>query len=65
MSELLNDLEDHIDRENLKRLLHYARRLAGFQSRVKYVLGSIGEVLESGMSHSRFPRRGWDIFPDS
>lgn len=50
MSELLNDLEDHIDRENLKRLLHYARRLAGFQSRVKYVLSSIGEVLESGMS---------------
>ncbi|GHJ84599.1 hypothetical protein NliqN6_1001 [Naganishia liquefaciens] len=47
MSELLNDLEDHIDRENLKRLLHYARRLAGFQSRVKYVLSSIGEVLEN------------------
>lgn len=48
MSELLNDLEDRIDRENLKRLLYYARRLAGFQSRVKYVLGSIAEVLESG-----------------
>ncbi|KAI5448878.1 magnesium ion transporter [Naganishia albida] len=47
MSELLNDLEDHIDRENLKRLLYYARRLAGFQSRVKYVFGSIAEVLES------------------
>lgn len=48
MSELLHDLEDRIDRENLKRLLYYARRLAGFQSRVKYVLGSIAEVLESG-----------------
>lgn len=47
VSELLADLENDIDRENLKQLLHYSRRLAGFQSRVKYVLASIEEVLES------------------
>lgn len=47
VGELLADLEVDIDRENLKRLLYYSRRLAGFQSRVKYVLASIEEVLES------------------
>lgn len=47
VGDLLADLEVDIDRENLKRLLYYSRRLAGFQSRVKYVLASIEEVLES------------------
>jgi magnesium transporter len=47
--DLLADLEDDINRDNLKRLLHYSRRMAGFQSRARYVKRAVDEVLESGM----------------
>ncbi|KAJ7199242.1 cora-domain-containing protein [Mycena pura] len=39
---LLAELEDNIDHDRFKRLLHYSRRLARFQNRAKLV----GEVLE-------------------
>jgi magnesium transporter len=48
--DLLADLEDDINRDNLKRLLHYSRRMAGFQSRARYVKRAVDEVLESGTS---------------
>jgi magnesium transporter len=48
--DLLADLEDDINRDNLKRLLHYSRRMAGFQSRARYVKRAVDEVLESGKS---------------
>lgn len=48
VQHLLADLEDHIDRDNLKRLLHYSRRMVGFQSRARYVKRAVDEVLESG-----------------
>ena len=47
--DLLADLEDDINRDNLKRLLHYSRRMAGFQSRARYVKRAVDEVLESGV----------------
>jgi magnesium transporter len=34
---LLAELEDDIDRDRFKRMLHYSRRLAGFQNRAKLV----------------------------
>ena len=34
---LLAELEDDIDHDRIKRLLHYSRRLAGFQNRAKLV----------------------------
>lgn len=34
---LLAELEDDIDRDRFKRLLHYSRRLAAFQNRAKLV----------------------------
>ncbi len=34
---LLAELEDDIDRDKFKSLLHYSRRLASFQSRAKLV----------------------------
>ena len=34
---LLADLEDDIDRDKFKQLLHYSRKLASFQSRAKLV----------------------------
>lgn len=34
---LLAELEDDIDHDRFKRLLHYSRRLASFQSRAKLV----------------------------
>ncbi|EJT99317.1 cora-domain-containing protein [Dacryopinax primogenitus] len=43
---LLTDLEDDIDRDKLKRLLHYSRRLAGFRNRAKLVDVALEEVLE-------------------
>lgn len=34
---LLAELEDDIDRDKFKRLLHYSRRLFSFQNRAKLV----------------------------
>lgn len=45
---LLADLEDDINRDNLKKLLHYSRRMVGFQSRARHVKSAVDEVLESG-----------------
>ncbi|CAD6578699.1 MAG: magnesium ion transporter [Tremellales sp. Tagirdzhanova-0007] len=47
VQKLLADLEDDIDRDNLKRLLHYSRRMVGFQSRARYVKQAVDELLES------------------
>ncbi|KAF8588206.1 Mg2+ transporter protein cora-like protein [Ramaria rubella] len=43
---LLAELEDDIDRDKFKRLLHYSRRLGAFQNRAKLVEEAIEEVLE-------------------
>ncbi|PVG00729.1 Mg2+ transporter protein cora-like protein [Serendipita vermifera] len=43
---LLAELEDDIDRDKFKRLLHYSRRLGNFQNRAKLVQAAIDEVLE-------------------
>lgn len=48
VQQLLSDLEENIDRENLKRLLHYSRRMVGFQSRARYVKQAFDELLDSG-----------------
>ena len=53
VQQLLGDLEDNIDRDNLKRLLHYSRRIMGFQSRARYVKRAVDEVLESGEVRSK------------
>ncbi|KAI0253371.1 Mg2+ transporter protein cora-like protein [Lactifluus subvellereus] len=43
---LLAELEDDIDHDKFKRLLHYSRRLTSFQNRVKLVQAAFEEVLE-------------------
>ncbi|KAG8991169.1 magnesium ion transporter [Tulasnella sp. JGI-2019a] len=43
---LLSELEDDIDRDKFKRVLHYSRRLTAFQNRAKLVQQAIEEVLE-------------------
>lgn len=48
VQQLLADLEDHIDRENLKKLLHYSKKIAAFQSRARYVKSAVDELLDSG-----------------
>jgi len=35
---LLAELEDNIDHDRFKRLLHYSRRLTSFQNRAKLVI---------------------------
>ncbi|KAF8636345.1 hypothetical protein AX16_010998 [Volvariella volvacea WC 439] len=42
---LLAELEDNIDHDRFKRLLHYSRRLTGFQNRAKLVEQALDEVL--------------------
>ncbi|KAK2465603.1 hypothetical protein APHAL10511_002495 [Amanita phalloides] len=42
---LLAELDDNIDHDRFKRLLHYSRRLASFQSRAKLVEEALEEVL--------------------
>lgn len=56
VQQLLADLEDHIDRENLRKLLHYSKRIAAFQSRARYVKSAIDELLDSGKYSSAFFR---------
>ncbi|KAI0790465.1 Mg2+ transporter protein cora-like protein [Abortiporus biennis] len=43
---LLAELEDDIDHDRFRRLLHYSRRLASFQNRAKLVQEALEEVLE-------------------
>lgn len=43
---LLAELEDDIDHDRFKRLLHYSRRLASFKNRAKLVGEALEEVLE-------------------
>ncbi|QRW10600.1 CorA-like magnesium transporter protein [Ceratobasidium sp. AG-Ba] len=43
---LLSELEDDIDRDKFKRLLHYSRRLQGFMNRAKLVQAALEEVLQ-------------------
>lgn len=43
---LLAELEDDIDRDKFKRLLHYSRRLVSFRNRAKLVGEALEEVLE-------------------
>nr|XP_019013712.1 magnesium transporter [Kwoniella pini CBS 10737]OCF52493.1 magnesium transporter [Kwoniella pini CBS 10737] len=47
VQHLLAELEDDINRENLKKLLRYSRRIVEFQSRARYVKRAVDEVLES------------------
>ncbi|KAJ1302281.1 hypothetical protein OPQ81_001099 [Rhizoctonia solani] len=43
---LLAELEDDIDRDKFKRLLHYSRRLQSFMNRAKLVQAALEEVLQ-------------------
>jgi magnesium transporter len=45
--QLLDSFEHDINRDNLRKLLHYNRRLAGFQSRAKYIKSACDELLDS------------------
>ncbi|KAB5591210.1 Mitochondrial inner membrane magnesium transporter mrs2 [Ceratobasidium theobromae] len=47
---LLAELEDDIDRDKFKRLLHYSRRLQSFMNRAKLVQAALEEVLQQGES---------------
>jgi len=48
---LLAELEDNIDHDRFKRLLHYSRRLTSFQNRAKLVEEALEEVLSQGYHH--------------
>ena len=55
---LLAELEDDIDRDKFKTLLHYSRKLSGFQSRAKLVRGAARESADSvAYQESRFKHR--------
>lgn len=47
VSDLLLDLEDDIEREKLKNLLHYSRKLSGLRNRATLVHEAIEEVLKN------------------
>ena len=48
---LLAELEDDIDHDRFKRLLHYSRRLASFQNRAKLV-SSVIQCPSAGQLHA-------------
>ncbi|SCV70366.1 BQ2448_1760 [Microbotryum intermedium] len=47
VQELLQALEEHIDRDNLRLLLQYSRKLADFEKRATLVMQCLDEVLEN------------------
>jgi magnesium transporter len=53
---LLAELEDDIDRDKFKRLLHYSRRLQSFTNRAKLVQTALEEVLQQGKSVTYYDR---------
>ena len=62
---LLAELDDNIDRDRFKRLLHYSRRLASFQSRAKlvsapvwYIISQLFQLRPGGGSARRGPCSG-------
>lgn len=50
---LLSELEDDIDRDKFKRLLHYSRRLTNFHSRAKLVSLLVYDVPRSFVTLTR------------
>jgi magnesium transporter len=48
VQQLLEDLDGDINRDNLKRLLYYSRKMVGFQSRARYVKRAVDEILDNG-----------------
>lgn len=61
---LLAELEDNIDHDRFKRLLHYSRRLASFQNRAKLVwyfitLWSHVPILRHDTGRGSFGRSTW------
>jgi len=53
---LLAELEDNIDHDRFKRLLHYSRRLASFKNRAKLVEEALEEVLAQGLNNDFAPK---------
>lgn len=64
VQKLLADLEADIDRDNLRRLLHYSRRIVGFQSRARHVKRAVDEVLDNGRSGFERLRDMLTLYPD-
>lgn len=48
VQQLLEDLDGDINRDNLKRLLYYSRKMVAFQSRARYVKRAVDEILDNG-----------------
>ena len=48
VSKLLTDLEESIDREKLKLLLQYSKKLAKFEQKTEMIRNATLEVLEQG-----------------
>lgn len=55
VGSVLAELEDDIDRDKFRRLLHCSRKLSGFHNRAKLVQEALAEVLEQGTKHPRSP----------
>ncbi|OLL25918.1 Mitochondrial inner membrane magnesium transporter LPE10 [Neolecta irregularis DAH-3] len=47
VTTLLSDLEEHIDRDNLRRLLVYSKNLSAFEKKATLVRDTLDEILES------------------
>jgi hypothetical protein len=52
---LLAELEDDIDRDKFKRLLHYSRRLGNFQNRAKLVSTRAGSQGSKVITYADIP----------
>lgn len=48
VGSVLAELEDDIDRDKFRRLLHCSRKLSSFHNRAQLVQEALAEVLEQG-----------------
>ena len=49
VNNLLHHLEERIDRDKLKELLQYSKRVSKFEQRVLNIRDAMDEILENGM----------------
>jgi magnesium transporter len=54
VTNLLAHLEEHIDRDKLKELLQYSKRLARFEQKTLNIRDAVLEVLEEGKLNTSY-----------
>ena len=53
VNELLTQLEEDIDRERLRSMLVYSKKLSAFEKKATLIRDSLAEILDNGISRGK------------